>query len=157
MALQNDGLGLGLNGEYFTNAPSGDTALFLAPDAPSLLNIAPVGRYFLGAISFFYSSNDAVTDAVQVFSGDAGTGSLLGSFSLTVNAATGCADSPFCHWSLATINFNGLARSVRFSNAAADNVVFDNLTVNVVPEPGSALMVAIGLAGLALTVRRGRS
>ena len=46
---------------------------------------------------------------------------------------------------------------MRFSNAAADNVVFDNLTVNVVPEPGSALMVAIGLAGLALTARRGRN
>lgn len=133
---------------YFSNAPSGTGAMTVVGSA-AVMNVA---AGFV-ALSFAYSSLDAVVDAVQVWSGLDGTGTLLGSFDLMANATDGCSDSPLCNFDTLQLGgFADLARSVSFGNAALV-AVFDDVTV--VPVPATALLAALGLAGVAATRRRG--
>ena len=144
LGLQNDALG-----PYFSNAPSPLGVMFAAgPD--SAMNVA--GGFI--EISLFFSSSEAINDAVQVWSGLNGTGNLLASLSLANNAqAGGCTDSAYCNFSQTGTNKLGaLAYSVTFASAANNVVAFDN--VNLVPEPASTLLVALGLAGVAFVRRR---
>lgn len=143
LGLQNDILG-----PYFSNAPSPLGVMFAAgPD--SAMN---VDRGFL-EISLFYSASQAGSDAVQVWSGLDGTGSLLASLSLANNAqADGCTDSAYCNFNRLGANLSARAFSVTFGGAA-NVAVFDNVSLTV-PEPTSTLLVALGLAGVAFVRRR---
>lgn len=145
LGLVNDGTGSGTNGEFFTHAPSPLGVMFVA-GSDGAMNVA--GGFY--GFSFFYSSADALADAVQVWSGLDGTGTRLASFGLAANATLGCSDSAFCHWNELGASLNGMARSVTFSPAAA--AAFDN--ISVVPEPGSALLVGLGLTALLVLRRR---
>ena len=141
LALSNDALGT-----YFSNAPSPGTIMFTSPDAPTYMNVAAgFDAYF----SFYYSSSGALLDAIKVYSGLDGTGTLLGTISLEANAQSGCADTAFCHFDLASTTFAGVAHSVDFS-ALAGSVGNDNVTLSPVPEPeGLALMLGgLGLVGV---------
>lgn len=143
LGLQNDALG-----PYFSGAPS-PLGVMAPVGAASTLDM-PEG--FLG-LSFYYSSLVAVTDAVEVWSGLGGTGTLLASLSLAANAQDGgCSGSPLCHFDLLTTTLGGLAHSVTFGNAATA-AVFDDVAL-AVPEPAGALLVALGLAGVAVRRRR---
>ena len=77
--LVNDALG-----PYFSNAPTPVGVMFVSgvnlPDAA--MNVAPG----FNALSFYYSSADAVTDAVKVWTGANGTGILVASYNLAANA-----------------------------------------------------------------------
>ena len=142
LALSNDELG-----PYFSNAPS----------AGSVLN--PVGSNaalnsttgFTGQASFFYSASDAAS--VNIFSGLDGTGSLLGTFSLFANSQHGCSDTAFCNWDLASINFDGVAKSIQFGSAAGV-AGFDNVSVTPVPLPAAAWLMLSGLGGFGLFRRK---
>ncbi len=143
LGLQNDDLG-----PYFSNAPS--PLGVMAPVGPaSTMNVT---SGFI-ALSFFYSSSAAISDAVQIWSGLDGSGTLLASLSLDNNAQAGCTDSAFCNFSLLSATPGARGFSVSFGNAASVSA-FDNIVVTVVPEPATALMVALGLAGVVLTRRR---
>ena len=145
-----DALGLANDaaGPYFSNAPS--PVGVMAPVGPDATMSVAAG--FLG-VSFYYASSAAVADAVQVWSGIDGSGTLLASFNLGANAQDGgCSDSAYCHFDLLSNTFAGTAHSMTFGNAAG--AAFDNVSIMAVPEPASALLMALGMGCLALVVRR---
>lgn len=138
LAVRNDALG-----PYFSNAPS--PVGVMAPVGPDAFMNVPVG---FTDLSFFYSSNTPLVGAVKVWSGLNGTGALLASLSLANNAQFRCSDTPFCYFERLSTNFSGIARSVGFGDAAGV-AGFDDVTITAVPEPTSALLMALGLAGIA--------
>lgn len=145
LALQNDELG-----PYFSNAPSPIGVMTpVGPDAT--MNVA-LG--FKDSISFSYSSSALVISAVNVYSGLDGTGTLLASFNLVPNATIGCSDSPFCRFDTVTSTFGGLAKSVTFG--AGVGAAFDNVAITAVPEPATAVLMLLGVAGL-LAARQRRA
>lgn len=132
-------------GPYFSNAPS--PVGVMTPVGPDATMNADEG---FGFFSFWYSSAERIADAVQVWSELDGQGTLLASFNLAANAQLGCDDTAYCHWDRLSASWSGLARSVTFGNAVG--VGFDNLST--VPEPTSAALAALALAGLATRRRR---
>ena len=142
LALSNDELG-----PYFSNAPTPGS--IMAPvGADAALN-APIG--FSGTASFFYSSSAATS--VSIFSGLNGTGTLLGTLNLLANSQTGCSDTLYCHWDLASLDFGGVAQSMLFGDAA--NVAgFDNVTIAPVPLPAAVWLLGSALAGFGGIARR---
>ena len=150
VALVNDGTGPGPSGEFFSNAPSPGTVMF-APDAPAFVSVTD-GLRLLNQISFYYSSLEASASAVQIYSGLNGSGTVLASANLLANSQSGCAPAPYCHWDKLTLNFSGIARSVGFSNIGF--AAFDDIALNVVPEPTTALLAMVGVVGLFASSRR---
>lgn len=146
LALSNDELG-----PYFSNAPSAGTVMF-ATDESAVMNFA---QGFVADMSFSYSSATAALGAVTIYSGLNGAGSILGSFNLLANAQSGCGDTSFCNWNLASLAFDGIARSVSFGGHFGE-VAFDNVTVTAVPEPQTYAMMLLGLIGIAAVARRQR-
>jgi PEP-CTERM motif len=136
-------------GPYFSNAPSPVGVMFLSglnvPDAT--MNVAAGFE----ALTFYYSSADAVSNAVQVWSGAGGTGTLIASYNLLANATQGCTDTAYCHWDLLGGRLSQTALSVTFG-AGTQAAAFDN--ISAVPEPASALLVGLGLTALAIKRRR---
>jgi hypothetical protein len=145
LALSNDALG-----PYYSNAPTPGTIMTAVGGAASLN--APTG--FGGTASFYYSSSDNAS--VSIYSGLNGSGTLLGSFALAANSQNGCADTPFCHWDLASLNFSGIAQSIQFGSAA-NLAGFDNVTVSTVPLPAAGWLLLSALGGLGVVARRKRT
>ncbi|HVR52912.1 MAG TPA: PEP-CTERM sorting domain-containing protein [Pseudorhodoferax sp.] len=147
LGLQNDELG-----PYFSNAPSAKGVMFTFGD-DATMNVADG---FSDAISFWYSSTAAAFNAVNIWSGLNGTGTLLASFDLLGNAQNGCDDTAWCHFDQLSASFAGVAYSLSFNGDPS--IAFDNIALgsNDVPEPASMLLVSLGLAGLAASKRRRR-
>jgi len=129
----------------FSNAPS-PVGVMAPVNSDAALNYA--AGFTTGAM-FYYSSANATS--VGVYDGLNGTGNLLGTFSLASND-----DSSYSNWSLATLTFNGTAKSIAFGQAASALTGFDNVTIGAVPEPTEALMLALGLGVVAQVVQRAR-
>jgi hypothetical protein len=145
LALSNDALG-----PYFSHAPSPPSVMF-ATDATATMNVA---AGFTGELAFWYSASAPALDVVKIYSGADGSGALLGAISLSENATLGgCSDSPYCNWQRISLSFAGTAHSVSFGGNFG-SVAFDDVTITAVPEPASALLMALGGCGLLLAARR---
>jgi hypothetical protein len=145
LGLKNDELGT-----YFSNAPTPGTVMF-ATDSSAVMS---VDKGFIDQLSFYYSAASSALDVVTIYSGLNGTGSELGSISLSKNAQLGgCSDSAFCNWQRISLTFSGTARSVSFGGNAG-GVAFDNVAITAVPEPTSALLMALGGAALLIGARK---
>jgi hypothetical protein len=146
LALRND-----VAGTYFDNAPS-PLGVLMVVGTEATLNVE---RGFTGALSLSYASADFVLQGVNVYSGLNATGRLLASFNLAANAqADGCSSAPLCRFDQISSTFAGTAHSISFANAA-NSAVFDDIRISAVPEPTTALMLALGLSTLMLARRRG--
>jgi hypothetical protein len=140
LALVNDGTGYGPNGEFYSNAPSPGT--IMAPISSNASMFAANGTSFIDSLSFYYSS-------LQDFSVDIldGTDSVIGTLDLLANSG-GCVASTLCVWSLASTNFEGAAKSIRFGSGFDASAGFDDITVTSVPVPAAGWLLASGLAVL---------
>jgi hypothetical protein len=124
-----------------------------ATDASATLNFA---KGFVDEVSFYYSALNSALDVVTIYSGLNGSGNVLGSFSLSGNAQLGgCSDAAFCNWQRIALTFDGMGQSISFGGEAG-NVAYDNISVTAVPEPETYALMALGLAGVMVAVRRQR-
>lgn len=144
VALSNDALG-----PYYADAPSPLTVMF-AFDASAFMNVA---SGFVDRLEFSYSALSNGLNAVNIYSGLSGTGSLLASVSVFGNAGVGCTSPTFCNFDRTSVDFAGFARSVSF-NGNAGEVLFDNVTITPVPEPSAYLLMALGVVALGVAKRR---
>lgn len=130
---------------YFSHAPSPLGVAFAQLDfvvnKAAYMNVA---NGVTGGLSFFYSTPSDAPVAIKAYSGLNGTGTLLGTISLTANSAD------YSAWNQAVLGFDGTAKSFDLTGTA-NLVGLDNIAA--VPEPSS---VALLLAGGALLLARRR-
>ena len=143
-SLSNDELS-----KYFSNAPTSG-GVMIAPDSVAFLNAADG---FTNSVSLYYSSDIAAPNSVNIYSGLNGTGDRLGSFSLNMNAQTGCSETPFCNFEQSTVMFSGTGKSISFDGNSG-HTAFDNVTITPVPEPTTYALVLLGLASIGFVARR---
>jgi hypothetical protein len=141
-SLANDELG-----PYFSNAPTPGSVMFVS-DGTAFLNAA---QGFYGAVSLYYSSTVEALNAINIYSGLNGTGSVLGSFNLGANAQNGCSDTAYCHFDNVSVAFAGTGQSIGFSNTQA---AYDNVSITPVPEPTGYALMALGLVAVGFVARR---
>jgi hypothetical protein len=105
-----------------------------------------------------------VGGSLGVYSGLNGTGTLLATINLPVNANSSLCpgyNAGFCPFSDVGVTFAGTAMSIGFAGVA-NQIVFDDVTfgsarVGGVPEPAAWATMLIGFAGAGAMLRRRRS
>jgi hypothetical protein len=129
-----------------STAPSPDTVLL---GSEFTMNVAD-GFADQFSLDFSYIFGPLNEVKVDVFSGLNGGGDSLASITL---GNSSCTLGAYC---LASLDFSGTAKSVQFVGAPDH---YDNFTLGAVavPEPSSLAMLSLGLLGLGLALRRGRS
>lgn len=131
---------------YYSAAPSPLGIAYAYSGAGSAYMNVAAG--VAGSLRLYYASPADAVGAIKAYSGLGGTGTLLGSFDLAANNAAG-----YDHWTAVSLDFAGVAKSFDLSGSA-DLVAIDN--ISAVPEPASALLLALGGAGIAAAARRRR-
>jgi len=158
----------GTNQGKFENLPTGDLdgntqILYFSALGGAATDTIDFAAGFSG-ITFNYSldgNSSTYNDTASIWSGQNGTGSVLGTISLAANATTvACAthQDAYCTWSAARLNLPASAESITFgaANGAASNIELDAVTVSPVPLPAAALLLMSGLGGLGGLARRRR-
>jgi hypothetical protein len=140
------------NGTSYAGEPSAPEVMLLlnsnAPGGQPISATMDVPSGFISSLVLFYGSIGA-TQSVQVFSGLDGTGMMLASMALAQTSMTTTAifTGPI------TIPFSGVAQSAVF-NGGNNQVVFDNIQINTVPEPQSLALLADGACVLLVVWKR---
>jgi len=145
LAVQNDVLG-----PYFSNAPS-PIGLMSAVGPETAMNV----EHGFTDVSLFYATPEDVAAGVQVWSGLNGTGTLLASFDLTKNSDPAGSANPYGTWTqVFGGSWSSTAHSVTFVNSVGF-AGFDDISVSTpVPEPTTAMLAVLGIAGLVVARRR---
>lgn len=136
-----------------SHVPGPGATVMAAVGSDAIMNVA---AGFTSRILFYYSSAATALDAVKVYSGLNGTGTLLASISLSGNATNGCSDAAFCNWEQTSLMFAGTAKSVDFGGYAG-SVGYDNITLAPVPEPSTYALMFAGIAALGFVTSRRKS
>jgi hypothetical protein len=148
----------GGGGNYVSPPPPGITSLALIDGAdknPSTLTMNVSGG-FKSTFSFDYIAG--IPGSLTLYSGLAGTGSVLGTIGLPVTPT--CSSGPtYCQWLRLGIDFPGTAKSAVFVDQhlylVVDNIKLDTGTGTVVvPEPESLFLVGTGIAGILMRGRK---
>jgi hypothetical protein len=120
----------------------------------AILNYAPG---FDTGFSFWFTTV-AFASVVNVYDGLNGTGNLLGTINLPALGAGPDPGNSFSSWSIGSLAFAGTARSIDFggtvNQVGFDNITFGSTNPNSVPEPGTLMLMGLGLAGLTFLRRR---
>jgi hypothetical protein len=132
---------------YYANAPTPIGVAYAYDTA--FMNVAGGVD---GQLLLSYSSANAITGAVKAYSGLDGTGTLLGTFDFAATGGSTDGEGFYKYdaWTAGAFNFAGTAHSFDFS--ATSMAALDNIAA--VPEAGSGLMMALGLAGILTAARR---
>ena len=142
--------------------PTSQRGAMYFPGANPIMNVA---AGFDTGFSFVYSAPYTAGTSVSVYSGLNGTGTLLGSMTLSLTPAAGCDYSiangaGYCPFAAAGLTFAGVAQSVVFggpvNTQVFDDITFGSAMPGGVPEPATwALLIAgFGLVGTAARRRR---
>lgn len=137
------------------NEPSGQTVLFFL-ETNAILNVA---AGFETGFSFYYAA-PYYDGHVYVYDGLNGTGTLLGDQYLPINGpGPGDPNGVYSNWSVGSVSFNGIAKSIVFGGTP-NYIVYDDVTFGSArPGPGEvpisnwALFIGIGLILVAVFVR----
>ncbi len=141
------------------NAASQKSGLYFLDGAQTYMNRS---AGFTVGFSFFYTAPNS-GGSFSVWDGLNGSGTLLGTLNLatTPSLCTGFS-ATFCPFQAAGLAFAGTAKSVTFAGVA-NQIVFDDVTfgsvipdvpVSTVPEPSTVVLMAAGMAALALSARK---
>lgn len=139
-------------GGNIANEPSPSTGMYFVSGPVTMDSVMGFKTF-----SLKYSANQP-GGSVSLFDGPNGTGLFLGSITL-FTTPSGLGDpngGAFGTWFFGSITMPFYAHSAVFSGPD-NHIVFDNVDVAAVPEPGTLLLLGSGMAGLALKRRRRHS
>ena len=136
----------GGSGNFVPSPPPGISSLALLEGTAITMNVT---GGFKSAFSFDYIAG--ISGSLTLYSGLAGTGSVLATILLPVTPT--CSSGPtYCEWIPVGIDFSGTAKSAVFGGQhlylVVDNIKLNTGTVSAVPEPASILLVCTGIAGV---------
>lgn len=144
----------------FGHEPSPSTVLFFLDGNAAIMSLA---SGFDTGFSFFYSAI-YLPGSVDVWSGLGGTGDLLASLSLPTTPRDGGDPSgQFSPFVPIGVGFEGTAMSVSFGGVinqiGFDDITFGSVTPGTpqVPEPGTFILMGLGLAAFLGIARRRRN
>ncbi len=142
----------------FANEPTPNTVMFFLTGS-AVLNYSPG---FDTGFSFYYSSSTVAN--VNVYDGLDMTGNLLGSIALNAQGFDNCVGDPFgdfCNWSVGSLAFVGIAKSIDFggtvNQSGYDDITFGSVTPGapeLVSAPATLVLMGIGFLGMGYMRRK---
>jgi len=149
----------------FAGNPNGDMAFTFVANSQAAVMDVPLG--FTTGLAFEYAEL-STPESIYIYSGIAGTGTLLATLALPVTgngftsgnpACQNSSDDQFCPFTAIGVDFAGTAESVVFTETEGQ-VALDALTLGsdipATSEPGALKMLGLGLVCLLAVSRKRR-
>jgi hypothetical protein len=146
------------DGKHYVGEPTPPGVMLLGdnsvPGGAGVVVMMNASAGFVSDLSFYYGSIDS-PGKVQIFSGTSGTGTLLAQMDLAITTPMPAPANPVAIFTSSPVDipFEGIAHSAVFSGGN-QQIVFDNVALAIVPEPGSLTLLVTGI-GMCLLVGLG--